>query len=559
MTRRHQLLVTRFVILAAGCLTACQVDDRQVQLSGPVGEPDGLGAGASESDAGNTTAVVPGVDCSEATCISPGLDTSRPGSNQAAADAGALGNASADTCPGCLIDGSCVAAAAQDLQNACLICDPARNPDAWSANDEAVCDDGSFCTVEDVCLAGACSGKPRECDDRVTCNGVSACDEEGDACSPATNECGANGFCDAASGDCVSTCTGCLVDDVCVAANAERPGDPCFTCQPAVSTTTYLPAAGKPCGAFPSECSGQDTCDVQGICRPNHLPANSPCGSSASNACNQPDACDGAGNCQQRVSANGAACDDGAFCMVGDRCQGGQCLPTGARDCGLNQSCNEQADQCQCQGCQVGGTCFFDGDTNPTNACQICDVDRSRTAFSPNTGARCGAVATECSAQDTCDNRGQCGANNREDGTTCSGQSGYCRTGQCLSRQQFGTECTLANQCLTGFCRTWFLDVDDDGHGGTQQRTLCSPDPAMDTIRSDGAGLLIPIVTVNGQEFVALGDDCCDSTGFGGNLVFPGKVSPVTIEQTACPNRPRRDFDCDGVETCFDGNPPPCL
>jgi hypothetical protein len=128
MTRRHQLLVTRFVILAAGCLTACQVDDRQVQLSGPVGEPDGLGAGASESDAGNTTAVVPGVDCSEATCISPGLDTSRPGSNQAAADAGALGNASADTCPGCLIDGSCVAAAAQDLQNACLICDPARIP-----------------------------------------------------------------------------------------------------------------------------------------------------------------------------------------------------------------------------------------------------------------------------------------------------------------------------------------------------------------------------------------------------------------------------------------------
>jgi hypothetical protein len=284
-----------------------------------------------------------------------------------------------------------------------------------------------------------------------------------------------------------------------------------------------------------------------------------PCGSSASNACNQPDACDGAGNCQQRVSANGSACDDGAFCMVGDRCQGGQCLPTGTRDCGLNQSCNEQADQCQCQGCQVGGTCFFDGDTNPTNACQICDVDRSRTAFSPNVGARCGGAATECSAQDTCDNRGQCGANNREDGTTCSGQSGYCRTGQCLSRQQFGTECTLANQCLTGFCRTWFLDVDDDGHGGTQQRTMCSPDPAMDTIRSDGAGLLIPIVTVNGQEFVALGDDCCDSTGFGGNLVFPGKVSPATIEQTACPNRPRRDFDCDGVETCFDGNPPPCL
>lgn len=561
--RSYQELLSSALIAALSCFSACApIDDRDPQVEGAVGTTNEQPARPQLVDGGSAVNVSPIETCGE-DCVEVDPLSSEPPSNSTAA-VGATVDAGAPpvpACPGCIIDGTCVAAGALENANACGICDPLRDANAWSANDQVVCDDGLFCTTDDACQAGACSGQLRVCDDGVACNGVSICLEATDSCSASTNECGANGFCDVTTANCVSTCTGCLVDGVCVQANAEKPGDPCLTCQPSVSSTTYMPAVGKSCGAARTECSGQDTCDSQARCQPNHVPATTACGSSSSTACDRPDACDGNGNCDQRGSTNGTACNDGLFCSVGDRCQGGRCVPNANLDCGANRVCNEGTDQCQCQGCQVRADCVFDGDTNPANPCQICDVSRSQTAFSANVGNSCGSGASECSAQDTCDARGQCAPNDRGDGTTCSGQAGFCRGGQCVSRQQTGTDCTMAAQCLSGFCRGWFIDVDTDRHGDpARSRMLCSLSPDQDEVRSDGSGLLIPVFNVGTEVFVGLGDDCCDSTGFGGNLMFPGKVSPVSgVLQTACPNRLPRDFDCDGVEFCFAGNPPPCL
>src|SRR6185295_8153466 len=74
-------------------------------------------------------------------------------------DAGACDS----TCPGCFINGSCVADASANPDNPCLICDAARNSLDWSTNDGGACDDGLFCTIDDVCTDGVCSGGPREC------------------------------------------------------------------------------------------------------------------------------------------------------------------------------------------------------------------------------------------------------------------------------------------------------------------------------------------------------------------------------------------------------------
>lgn len=552
------------LLLVASSLAGCpSLDEREVQLTGSLEAADAQVPLLPSTDGGGLSNPQGTPSCREGNCVAVGpIEPAPPGDLTGNAtgsrDGGVSPLVDGGVCPGCSIDGTCVPANTPDPLDVCRICNPAVDATAWSANDGNVCDDGLFCTVDDTCQAQICSGAPRVCDDAVSCNGVSTCDETLDACSPATNECGANGFCDVTTAACVSTCLGCLVDGVCVQAGAERVGAPCFTCQPQVSTEAYSPAPGRACGAGPAACSGQDTCDALGSCQPNHSPPNTACGSPNANACDQADACDGSGNCNTRVSANGAQCNDGAFCSVGDRCLGGQCVATGGRDCGLNQACNEQADQCQCQGCQIGNTCFFDGDENPNNPCQVCDVARSRTAFSADVGRLCGAGATDCSAQDTCDARGVCNANDNADGASCSGVAGFCQGGQCASRQQFGTDCTLATQCLSGFCRTWFVDIDGDSHGNpAQQVRLCSGDPAQDTIRPDGSGLLIPALTANGQVFVGLGDDCCDAVG--GAQVFPGKVSPVFGEQTACPDRPSRDFDCDGLVTCFNDNTEPCL
>ncbi len=192
---------------------------------------------------------------------------------------------------------------------------------------------------------------------------------------------------------------------------------------------------------------------------------DAPCGDSSSSACDRPNSCDGSGACQTRQVSNDTPCDDGQFCTVGDRCQGGSCAPTGNRNCGANQSCNENANQCQCQGCVVANTCFASG---ATNGCQICDPSRSTTAFSPNVGANCGSAATACSAQDTCNAQGTCGANHLATGTLCGDRSssscdqpdtcdgnGACQTrrvadeGQC----QDNLFCNSLDRCVGGTCQ----------------------------------------------------------------------------------------------------------
>jgi hypothetical protein len=328
-------------------------------------------------------------------------------------------------CSGCLIGGDCIGADTPNPENGCQLCDPARNAENWSDIDGLACDDGAFCTVDDACQAGVCSGGPRDCDDDVECNGVAQCDEAADACTPGENECGAERFCDVDTATCVSMCTGCVVSGTCVTSGAAEPGNPCRVCDPTRSTNTYSVTVGRSCGLGPATCSGQDTCGADGQCQPNHSPGGAPCGSAASGTCDQADSCDGNGACLPRLSPNGSTCNDGRFCTVGDECQGGVCTPTANRNCGAGVSCDETGDVCQCQGCSIGGTCVPAGTVNPTNPCQVCNPTRSTTAYVGNTGAACGSAATVCSGQDTCSDQGVCLPNHFNSQTTC-GSPGAC-------------------------------------------------------------------------------------------------------------------------------------
>ncbi len=77
----------------------------------------------------------------------------------------------------------------------------------------------------------------------------------------------------------------------------------------------------------------------------------------------------------------------------------------------------------------IASSCIAEGTLDATNACQICDPSRSKSAYSPNTGADCGSSATECSGQDTCDENAVCKPNDAADRTTCF--DGYCQAGLC--------------------------------------------------------------------------------------------------------------------------------
>jgi hypothetical protein len=78
----------------------------------------------------------------------------------------------------------------------------------------------------------------------------------------------------------------------------------------------------------------------------------------------------------------------------------------------------------RCTGCWIGGTCYTNGTPNPSNPCQWCDTEESRTAWSDRNGAAC-EDGQYCSVDDYCSN-GEClggAARNCADGYECTADS----------------------------------------------------------------------------------------------------------------------------------------
>jgi hypothetical protein len=272
--------------------------------------------------------------------------SSTAGANGTLADAG-----NADPCTGCALQGVCVSSGTTNPENPCEVCDPRRSAMSWSANDGVLCDDELFCTIDEVCSAGRCVGGERQCDDGVSCNGVAVCDENSDICVPGSNQCPNNTACDIVSGQCVTTCGGCLIAGSCVAIGAEEPGNACRICDTVRSRATYSPAGnGAPCG---TSGGGSAQC-TNGACIPV-------------------------------LRASGAACTTGGQCQSGS-CTGGFCC----------------AEPCSgvCASCQQGtGACIAPADdpSCPSVNCNGGPCKISQTL----TSARCRAV-NECKTTADC-------------------------------------------------------------------------------------------------------------------------------------------------------------
>ena len=142
------------------------------------------------------------------------------------------------------------------------ICDPATglcpSPDASNGT---ACDDGTFCTVNDVCTSGVCRGVPRNC-------------------TFLTDQCN-DGVCNEADGRCEAAPrvdgTACQADS-----------DPC---------TTDTCEAGS-CTATPVVCAPQDICHLPGTC------------DAATGTCTNPEiACDDSDPC------TADSCDPASGCV----------------------------------------------------------------------------------------------------------------------------------------------------------------------------------------------------------------------------------------------------
>jgi hypothetical protein len=278
--------------------------DHDCQVCDPVRDPFGW----SPVDGQPTCGGVPNRICCNGDCCPPDQCCSPTGLCQpcgcethefakAAGEPGEMGECS------CSIGEEVYAPGATNPANACEVCDPDRDPAAWSvAADASPCGDGSdrvccagaCCPEEQCCIGGACApcgceiaGQEYGAGEINSANRCQVCDPDRDpfAWSPLRDDfpcafdaprvccgglcCAADQCCDAASGTC-GACEPqvCTIDGVVYQAYERNPNNECEHCDPFASTTAWSFNGFASCGP-----TGEQFCNANGACCPlGHTP-----------------------------------------------------------------------------------------------------------------------------------------------------------------------------------------------------------------------------------------------------------------------------------------------
>jgi hypothetical protein len=285
------------------------------------------------------------------------------------------------------------------------------------------CDDGSACTVGDVCQDGACTpGKP------VVCNDGNGCTDDG---------------CDAATG-----CTNAANTAPCTDGNACSVGDACKggVCLPGASTVCddANPCTADSCDAVAGckfapkaqPCDDGSACTVGDVCQGGACAPGKPLVCNDGNGCTD-DSCDATTGCTS--AANTAPCNDGNTCSVDDTCKDGACQPGTATVC-------DDGNPCTTDSCDAKAGCKATANALPCTDGSVCTVG------------------------DACKD-GACGAGksvNCNDGNACTQDECDAQEG-CLSKEfsapcSDGNNCTLDDACQKGACLPGAAKVCDDAN-----------------------------------------------------------------------------------------------
>jgi hypothetical protein len=265
------------------------------------------------------------------------------------------------------------------------------------ANDFATCDDGQFCTENDICMGGQCvGGSMMYCPPDDTCH-LGTCDEANHKCANVPGN-------DGAQCDDKDPCTG---SGIC-------------------SNGACSKGAMVDCSVFDGECTA-GVCDpVQG-CQPKPANEGGNCNDGLGNQCSQ-GICT-AGSCVSQPKNAGQPCDDTKYCTINDHCAAGLCVgdpnpcapPNNSCQMGV---CNENAKSCVTASAPDGTPC------TSSNICK--------------TGETC--LAGNCQAGSPANNGMMCDdANGCTAGTTCA-------NGSCTGATMTISTCVNGDQCCPPGC-----------------------------------------------------------------------------------------------------------
>ncbi|MDI1443182.1 hypothetical protein [Polyangium sp. 6x1] len=283
------------------------------------------------------------------------------GGDAGAGGAGGMGGAGGldagpDVTPGtpCETDLDCV-----PLEGPCSdgVCAGESGCQLVPKNDFGPCDDGLFCTINDVCLSGVCTaGTSKLCPSNGESCKIGSCNEANDACEFApVNE---GGFCN--DGDL------CTDLGTCKAGSCQLgPPIDCSFLNDNCAVGICDPASG--CVAVPQNdgvfCDDNLFCTVEDVCVSGQcIGKPNPCAPTA-DPCQIPQCDEILKTCTTAAGNDGAACDDNNSCTAGEVCAAGACgvgapVPAGT-------TCNDNT------ACTTGETCSAGtcGDGTPILAC----------------------------------------------------------------------------------------------------------------------------------------------------------------------------------------------
>jgi hypothetical protein len=300
------------------------------------------------------------------------------------------------------------------------------------------CDDGFWCTENDACAGGVCTGDTRDCSAAAAECVAGVCNEaarrcegqpmaDGDLCDDG-QYCTVNSRCSGGQcqggdpRDCSSAGGGC-VDGVCDEEQDACVGDPLMS--------------GTACndGLF---CTVNDACDGLGNCEG----AERDC-SQLSNQCGQ-GACDeDSDQCVADPINEGQPCDDGLYCNRGETCQSGFCTGGLGLDCDdsdpcTDDACNEAGDTCDNRLVPQPGN---EGPFGSANCGDTVDNDCDRLVDGADPDCQ------ECQNNSDCDDDNPCTVNTCEGDHTCL--TSFVTNG---THCDDGLYCTNPDQCMNGVC-----------------------------------------------------------------------------------------------------------
>lgn len=363
---------------------------------------DGISCSTASCNNGVCTAAVSSCGCEASSDCAAGIPTCM------------AGTCSSGTCEftvldgGCFIGNQCYDQGDPHPSSACLICDGAAAPHAWT---QLSCDDGNGCTDD-------------SCDVALGCLNVN---DDANTCSD-NNSCSSDDHCEA--GQCVGTCA-CVLDSDCV---EPKPACGNWQCQ------------NNECVVAPDSAQYGDPCDDGDFCTSNDVCSAAGCVGSGQTDCSESGNgvclvgfCDSAaGACIAVQAAAGAFCNDLNDCTDNDMCNDGQCA-------GTPKDCSGLDTQCTSWSCS-GGDCVKEELTTTCNdgvACTLGDTCQ---------GGQCSGTWDTGNTECGCTNDADC------EGTAPQCFIAFCDAGTCgmLAADEGvcddGNPCTSGDTCSAGTC-----------------------------------------------------------------------------------------------------------